>query len=184
MMSSKRPLSWRAAEPIVWTILVLRLASEPVPCIGHFEQQRPVRWSLINPRQAQTASRLSATFFRQHGTPPAQAAETRALTHLAVIGSVRAGPSVAPFARWRFRPSREPIENTRVPAGAASSRQQPLDRRGDAEQAAVVAVADDQHEADRKPVARQRQRDGAQVEEIDDRGVAQQQHVLRPENLP
>ena len=50
-----------------------------------------------------------------------------------------------------------------------------LDGRRDAEQATVMAVTRNQHQADRQAaVARQRQRDGGEIEEVGDGGVAQQ----------
>src|SRR6185503_1656875 len=61
-----------------------------------------------------------------------------------------------------------------------SSVLEPLfDRCGNIEQAPVLAVAADQHQAGGKSVLPgQRQRDGTKVEEVDRIGVAQEQRVL------
>ncbi len=55
-----------------------------------------------------------------------------------------------------------------------------LGRRGDTQQGAVMAVAGDEHEPDRKRRGK-RQGDGAQVEKIDDHRVAAQRAVTGEE---
>ena len=73
------------------------------------------------------------------------------------------------------------------PAFAAvfkSGGKQPFHRRSDPEQATVVAIPCHQHQSDRQPtLARQRQGDRAEVEEIDPRRVAHDRCLLAQEGF-
>ena len=82
------------------------------------------------------------------------------------------------------RPSTAALRATPPAADRRSAPIHLLDRRGDAQQPAVVTVARHQHQPGRQAaIARQRQRDRGQIEEIADGGVAQQHGVARHEDL-
>ena len=74
------------------------------------------------------------------------------------------------------------LGNCRRPGQAAIRPQKAVPLPQQCSAAAVLAVARDQHQADRQR-GRQRQRDGAEVEEIDDGGVAQQRGIAGGKDL-